>query len=484
MNAPRLPPGTIVAGKYTIQSELGRGATSATYAAIAAPGREMVLRVIAAEACDEAKVNALRALQASTANVPEHLALRVVEDGRDDATGAWFLATPRSAHPSLAELVALCPFEAAEAAAFLTSLARACSAMHACGVAHLGLHPRNVFVGPAPERAVRIADLSARRIDRATPPWAAPEQLEGGDGTIATDTFAVANLAFYALTGKPYADATPDDRAKLPPDADAVLTRALATAPGDRFASVAELHAALATALGGRAPAEPLFLTAPPPPVRVASSPSSPALPPPPSSPVAPALTSELATDDASDPPPPSVAAKGLPWRAMIAAASFFAVLGATVALVLRARDGAAPAKPTPSAATQVAAPPPSAAPVPPPPPLPPTPKAAPPEPPTHAPAVSAEPPAPASSSGPTIALRPNEGELLVVCEPQCGLVLVDGKQLMAYPRPAAVRAGNHGIGVSKPGHGGQWKPVTVVKGTRTVVRFTLTPVLGGRGKG
>jgi hypothetical protein len=83
---------------------------------------------------------------------------------------------------------------------------------------------------------------------------------------------------------------------------------------------------------------------------------------------------------------------------------------------------------------------------------------------------------APPESTTPTIALRPHEGELLVECEPKCGLVLVDGKQLLAYPKPAAVRAGVHGIGAGKPGYGGQWKQVKIEPGTRSVLRFTLTP--------
>lgn len=180
---------------------------------------------------------------------------------------------------------------------------------------------------------------------------------------------------------------------------------------------------------------------------------------------------------------------KGLPWRAMIAAASFFAVLGATVALVLRARDGDPPAAPKPSPSTIASRPAPAQAPEPPASvtaPVASVDVAAREAVPSAAPSAEPppEPPPPASSSAPTIALRPHEGELLVACEPQCGLVLLDGKQLMAYPRPAAVRAGNHGIGVAKPGYGGQWKAVTITKGARSVVRFTLTPVPGGRGKG
>ncbi len=504
MNAPRLPPGTIIAGKYTIQSELGRSETSATYAAIAAPGREMVLRMIAREACDDAKADALRALHASAVNVPEHLTLRVVEDGRDDATGAWFVATARSPHPTLAELVTLCPFEAAEASTFATSLARACSALHASGIAHLGLHPRNVFVGPAPERAVRLGDLCARRVDRATAPWAAPEQIDGGDGTVASDVFAYANLVCFALTGKAFAETTPEDRAKLPAGVEPVLTRALDASPAARFASLDETHGALARAFGVEVPSGPLFLTAPPPPAPVVAPPPPPssqrmpaaaplpspfaAFPPPASDraiPVASAadFASPLAPVDEA-PPPSAVGKGGLPWRAMIAAASFFAVLGATVALVLRAREpepGPPPAKPTPATAiASVSAPPPAPSPPPPPPPSPSPPPVV-----SAAPAetASAE-PAPPSSSAPSIALKPNEGELLVTCEPQCGLVLLDGKQLRAYPKPAAVRAGNHGVGVSKTGYGGQWKAVTVTKGARSVVRFTLTPVAGARGKG
>ena len=44
MTAPQLSPGQVVAGKYTIRALLGYGGATATYAAVLAPARDVVIK--------------------------------------------------------------------------------------------------------------------------------------------------------------------------------------------------------------------------------------------------------------------------------------------------------------------------------------------------------------------------------------------------------------------------------------------------------
>jgi hypothetical protein len=53
---------------------------------------------------------------------------------------------------------------------------------------------------------------------------------------------------------------------------------------------------------------------------------------------------------------------------------------------------------------------------------------------------------------------------------------MLDGKQMTQYPEPVAVRAGNHGVGISRRGFGGQWQLVAVAEGERKTISFTLQP--------
>jgi serine/threonine-protein kinase len=95
----------------------------------------------------------------------------------------------------------------------------------------------------------------------------APEQARGGTVDYRTDLYALAAVAYRALTGQPpfgsgevaetlyrvvhTAPTRPSKLAKLPDDLDLVLAIALAKLPGLRFGSAGELSTALAQAFDG-----------------------------------------------------------------------------------------------------------------------------------------------------------------------------------------------------------------------------------------
>lgn len=157
---------------------------------------------------------------------------------------------------------------------------------HSRLVAHRDLKPANVLVSA---QGVRLLDFgiaklladgtpdgtALTRADAllATPAYAAPEQTAGGTVTVATDVYALGVLLFELLTGTtPHAvlrssglaagdllasscampalaaeaGSTPKAwRQRLRGDLDAILAKALATAPDARYASVADLAADL-----------------------------------------------------------------------------------------------------------------------------------------------------------------------------------------------------------------------------------------------
>ncbi len=156
---------------------------------------------------------------------------------------------------------------------------------HEQGLVHRDVKPLNLFytgTHGSPGRAIKILDfgiakaLSRDAVDRAgsayvatregfflgTPAFLPPEQAVGGTVDARSDLYAVAAVGFYLLTGQLLFRALSHEKMVLahlqeaPPSArrwqpsvperlDALLLKALAKMPSDRFADAAEMSAAL-----------------------------------------------------------------------------------------------------------------------------------------------------------------------------------------------------------------------------------------------
>lgn len=156
--------------------------------------------------------------------------------------------------------------------ALIQQVASAVQAAHARLIVHRDLKPANVLVTPAGQ--VKLLDFGIAKLlydeadgtaltqatgRAATPDYAAPEQLDGGAITVATDGYALGVMAYELLAGvKPFAtrsklgallDARGDaplassraPRAIQPAlrgDLDAILAKAMAADPAHRYASM------------------------------------------------------------------------------------------------------------------------------------------------------------------------------------------------------------------------------------------------------
>jgi serine/threonine protein phosphatase PrpC len=141
-------------------------------------------------------------------------------------------------------------------------LARAAAALHRAGIIHRDIKPDNVILEA--EGLLKLIDFGVVRIPGledsppedipGTPAYMAPEMFDGEPGNEATDIYALGVTMFHAFTGEfPYGnpDATspprrdrPTPLAALRPDLpawlQAVLARAIAKDPNDRFRDTAE----------------------------------------------------------------------------------------------------------------------------------------------------------------------------------------------------------------------------------------------------
>ncbi|MCM6771888.1 serine/threonine protein kinase [Nocardia sp. CDC159] len=137
----------------------------------------------------------------------------------------------------------------------VTEVAKGLDHAHRRGIVHRDVKPANIFLGT--DGRVLIGDFGIARATDAEatqtggPPmltraYAAPEQWAGGGTEPRTDVYALGVTLFELLTGRLPGTGVPQ---RLPPRLAAVIAKASASDPADRYRSCGELAAAATAAL-------------------------------------------------------------------------------------------------------------------------------------------------------------------------------------------------------------------------------------------
>jgi hypothetical protein len=243
-------------GRYQVVRPLGQGGMGTVYEARDAElARSVALKLVRLRGVspDEAGRRVRREAQ-TMAQLPSASVVVVYEIGSYD--GQLFIAMELMAGGTLRAWMAEPRSWRAVVALFL-QVGRGLAAAHAAGIVHRDFKPENVLLGAHGE--VRIADFglaraigpvetpegdpTASRFD-GTPAYMAPEQLRGEPADQRADQFSFAVACYEALEGtRPYQPTS--DIGALRPFARtgprwlrAILTRALARDPADRWGSL------------------------------------------------------------------------------------------------------------------------------------------------------------------------------------------------------------------------------------------------------
>jgi eukaryotic-like serine/threonine-protein kinase len=505
VSLPELVPGAIVAGRFTVQSVLLIRPHVSTYHAITAPNQHVALKVFDPSTTGRFDVvHALRECMGLLERLPPGAVLAVVDAGRDAALQAPYCATALSDLPNLGQLVQLCPLAAQEMARVLLNLADVLEAAHRLGAVHLALKPTNVFVGPAPNWSVRIADFNvfswyAVPSTGLEPGWLAPEQTLPSVGALgpAADQFSAALLAFLCVTGRPYWRALRSPSidwgslqqevrgpreavsvvarelgVEIDPALDAVFARALSPRPEDRWPSTTEFARRVAHAVGLPQPAwEPS--PAPSPPAASTSSALGPAAAIAPHAVAShaerPVIRDEDTVSPASGPAARASARTLRLGRIAVGAVAFTALLlGATgiwAVSRLRQKNGGQVSATVSAPAARSTEVPAAAAPE----------QAAG----AQAPAASASPSAgkePAAHAPAAKGVPADKAELVVACRPECDAVLVAGKRVENPLEPQPLSPGKYIVTGLKSRHTSRTKVLVLEAGRRETVELVLQP--------
>ena len=166
------------------------------------------------------------------------------------------------------------PFSMSQIVRLMGELLDALGYSHSRGVVHRDVKPDNIFV--TDDGSVKLGDFGIARIDSTskthagtvlgTPSYMAPEQIRGETADARSDLYAAGVILYQFLVGeRPFSGgmvavmqkvlmeapkAPSSHNPSIPEAIDAVVLKALAKAPGARFASAAEFSRELTAAVG------------------------------------------------------------------------------------------------------------------------------------------------------------------------------------------------------------------------------------------
>jgi serine/threonine protein kinase/dienelactone hydrolase len=283
-----LSKGALVAGKYRIVEEIGRGGMGVVYCAHDdSLARDVAIKVLPAEFASDAGRLRRFEQEAKAAGQLNHPNILVVYDVGSQS-GSPYLVTELLEGKSLRQTLSGGSLPMRTAIDYGTQIARGLAMAHERGIVHRDLKPENLFI--TRRGLVKILDfgLAKLRSDKPHPeetlqastgmmvteagaiigtvPYMSPEQAQGEPVDARTDIFSFGAVLYEMVTGRRAFDGetqvsilsavltkTPPAAGTLldgvPPELDRILKRCLEKDPERRYPSADELSKNLAACL-------------------------------------------------------------------------------------------------------------------------------------------------------------------------------------------------------------------------------------------
>jgi serine/threonine protein kinase len=279
--------GTVIAGRYRVDSRLGEGGMGAVYLVEHTLMRKkLALKVLHREMCSQTEIVARFEREAMAAAHIDHPNVAGATDFGKLEDGSFYLVLEYVEGTSLRTLIDKGPLAAPRAVHVTVQILAALRRAHELGIVHRDLKPENIllFEKDGDPDFVKVLDFGIARVPigslisggdsgpsltRAgmvygTPEYMAPEQALGQNVDGRSDIYGTGVMLFEMLTGRrPYdnkdkvallgqhvAGAIPSLRERaptlmLPIELEQVVTKLLSKSPSDRYADAAEAMQAL-----------------------------------------------------------------------------------------------------------------------------------------------------------------------------------------------------------------------------------------------
>jgi len=265
-----------VLGNYKILRRLGSGGMASVYAARqASMERDVAIKVMRKELSDSDPTFFSRFEREArvTASLEHVHILPVIDFGQADEEVYLVM---RLFDQSLLDYIKKnSPLSLEEVSRLLTQIAEALTYAHEHGVVHRDLKPANVMLDN--QKNCYLSDFGIAHLGSGhtltvegmivgTPGYLSPEQIAGGSASASSDIYALGIMLYEMITGRlPFSGDTPfiimnqhlqtppplpsQWRHGLPDGAQAVIMKALAKSPQDRFRTPRDMAAAFARAI-------------------------------------------------------------------------------------------------------------------------------------------------------------------------------------------------------------------------------------------
>ena len=257
-------------GRYLITDVLGQGGMGVVFVAVAPDlERPVALKVLAPQAAVDPRLRERFAHEAATlARLDSPHIVYILEYGEQD--GCPYLVTQLVPDGDLRHhLDEHGPLPPRQAADVMEQVAAGLEEAHSHGVVHRDLKSANILLRrlPSGELHAYLCDFGIARADShettsasgvvGTLEYLAPERQSGAPASFATDVYSLGCLLWAAVTGAPPYRGSEVDVAlahlrapvpRLPGDdpvsrgTNAIVARAMAKKPGDRYASAHEMR--------------------------------------------------------------------------------------------------------------------------------------------------------------------------------------------------------------------------------------------------
>ncbi|MDC0720913.1 serine/threonine-protein kinase [Nannocystis bainbridge] len=281
--------GTVLEGRYELLSVLGRGGMGSVYIAEDVHlRRRCALKVLHPHFAEE-RAHVERFLrEAQMIARLEHPNIVDIYSFGEDPSGLVFFAMELLQGEDLYTRLKARdtrPYDIHEACLWALQLARAVGCVHDGGLIHRDLKTPNIFLARKRdgEEVVKLLDFGIARPEEGseltrtgvllgTPTYMSPEQIQNAALDRRTDIYSFGVLLFRLVTGRfpftgemvhiamAHCQQPPPRPTELAPDAgispalEAIILRALAKQPADRFQSMPDIEAALTDLLRDEAP--------------------------------------------------------------------------------------------------------------------------------------------------------------------------------------------------------------------------------------